>query len=82
MTTFRYFEDQARVLGRWRSIARVQHPQPRVETTEVEAFMANYFWFNCAAMDHQWQAAHQDYKFQSHWWLKSLLVRAMHKQHT
>ena len=82
MTTFKYFEDRARVLGRWRANARVQHPQPGMEMTKVEAFMANYFWLNCAAMDHQWHAARQDYKFQSHCWLKSLLVRAMDKRHS
>ena len=43
MTTFKYFEDRARVLGRWRANARVQHPQPGMEMTKVEAFMANYF---------------------------------------
>ena len=82
MTTFKYFEDRARLLGRWRANTRVQHPQPGMEMTKVEAFMANYFWLNCAAMDHQWHAARQDYKFQSHCWLKSLLVRAMDKRHS
>ena len=31
--------------------------------------------------DHRRQVAHRQYKFQSQWWLRSLQVRAMHKQH-
>ena len=34
-----------------------------------------------AATDHQWQAAHRQYKFRSRQWLKSLQVLAMHERH-
>ena len=44
------------------AIARVQLQLPGVETTEVEAHMASYSLF---AADHQWQAAHRQYKFRS-----------------
>ena len=35
------------------------------ETTEVEACMATYSLFVCAATDHERQAAHGRYKFRS-----------------
>ena len=38
----------------------MQCQRPAAETTEVEACMATYFWF--VYMDHQWQAAHRQYK--------------------
>ena len=37
----------------------------RAETTEVEARMATYSLFVCAATDHERQAAHGRYKFRS-----------------
>ena len=50
------------------------------ETTEVEARMATYSLFVCAATDHERQAAHGRYNFDRQW-LRSLQVRTMRKRH-
>ena len=59
---FQYYEDRAHALVRSIAIARVQR---RSGETEVEARMATYSLFVCAATDHERQAAHGRYKFRS-----------------